>query len=183
MITLPHHKYQINQCIINCHDMTIRVGQQSITLPAKVFEFLKLLILHSGTTVTKEQAIEQIWLGNIEVGKRGAGNAIWHLRKSFSELGLDPEAILKTVTKVGYQMIATPQAVDELPKAIQKVNSSLKNKYIKYLSLFFITLTAIFIIIINNENDVIAPVKTPLSMPTKITNFEGVEEQAAVSPD
>ena len=37
----------------------------------KVFEFLKLLILHSGTTVTKEQAIEQIWLGNIEVGKRG----------------------------------------------------------------------------------------------------------------
>jgi Tol biopolymer transport system component/DNA-binding winged helix-turn-helix (wHTH) protein len=184
MITLPHHKYRIDQCIINCHDMTISVEKESITLPAKVFEFLKLLILHSGATVTKEQAIEQIWLGNIEVGKRGAGNAIWHLRKSFSELGLDPENILKTVTKVGYQMIATPQAVDELPKVIQKVNSSLKNKYIKYLSLFFVTLTAIFIfIIINNENDVIASVKTPVPMPTKITNFEGVEEQAAVSPD
>ena len=59
MITLPHHKYQINQCIINCHDMTIRVGQQSITLPAKVFEFLKLLILHSGKPLLKNKLLNK----------------------------------------------------------------------------------------------------------------------------
>jgi Tol biopolymer transport system component/DNA-binding winged helix-turn-helix (wHTH) protein len=186
MVTLPHHKYKINQCIVNCHDMSITVDEKSVTLPAKVFEFLKLLILHSATTVTKEQAIEAIWLGNIEVGKRGAGNAIWHLRKSFTELGIDPEDILKTITKVGYQLITTPIVISEFPQATEKVSSSFKSKYILYASLcalFFIGL--ILFIFINKENSPVVTLqaKNNAVEPLKITNFEGVEEQTVISPD
>jgi Tol biopolymer transport system component/DNA-binding winged helix-turn-helix (wHTH) protein len=166
--------------------MTITVDEQTITLPAKVFDFLKLLILHTGATVTKEQAIEEIWLGNVEVGKRGAGNAIWHLRKSFTELGLDPEDILKTVTKMGYQLIAAPVAINELPRAFEKVNSSNKSKYTLYLSFAFIALIFVFLFSILNRDHtdkLSSSIITPVTEASKITNFEGVEEQAAISPD
>lgn len=106
--------------------MTLTNAENSVTLPAKVFEFLKLLILHPTETVTKEQAIEQVWQGNIEVGKRGTGNAIWQLRKSLSELGLKPEDYFKTVTKVGYQLLIEPQPITSiLPRKVASKKPSI----------------------------------------------------------
>jgi len=166
--------------------MSITVDEKSVTLPAKVFEFLKLLILHSETIVTKEQAIDAIWLGNVEVGKRGAGNAIWHLRKSFTELGIDPDEILKTITKVGYQLIAPPVVISELPPAIEKVNYLFTSKYILYVSLAGLLIIGLilFLFLNNEDSPVIALHATNNTIePLKITNFEGVEEQAAISPD
>ncbi len=185
MIILPHHKYQINQCIVNCHDLTISVTHKSVTLPAKVFEFLKLLILHSETIVTKEQAIENIWLGNVEVGKRGAGNAIWHLRKSFTELGIDPEIILKTITKVGYQLIAKPIAIDVIQDETQELKSVFRKKSTLLVVFFIVFFAAIlYIIILKMMNTIPSNTLNRNTVaPLKITNFEGVEEQPAISKD
>ncbi len=186
MISLPYQKYQLGECVINCHDMTISVGDDSVQLPAKVFEFLKLLILHSGQTVTKELAIDEVWLGNVEVGKRGTGNAIWQLRKSLTELDIEPETYFKTITKVGYQLLITPTGIEEIP--VNQV--SISNKHIHtfngYLSYTFIglILTAIVAVAVAVTVDSPSAVQASTDKPvTRITNFEGVEEQAAISPD
>ncbi|QQX80048.1 PD40 domain-containing protein [Shewanella sp. KX20019] len=186
MISLPHQKYQIGQCIVNCHDMTISKGERIVTLPAKVFEFLKLLILHAEETVTKEVAIEQVWLGNIEVGKRGTGNAIWQLRKTISELDEEPEFYFKTITKIGYQLLFTPVVLDEKtnqaivlkPHVIPQHSSSLLKPIVALFSVALLSLLGFLL------HSLYAPitVEEPLAV-KRITNFEGVEEQAAISPD
>ena len=184
MISLPYQKYLLGECVINCHDMTISVGDNSVQLPAKVFEFLKLLILHAGQTVTKEQAIDEVWLGNIEVGKRGTGNAIWQLRKSLTRLGIEPETYFKTITKVGYQLLITPTGIEEIPVAQVSVNNKHSRISIRYLPYIFtgLILTVIATVVVTVLlPDAVQPHAEKLV--TRITNFEGVEEQAAISPD
>ncbi|PKH53961.1 hypothetical protein CXF83_01785 [Shewanella sp. Choline-02u-19] len=185
MISLPHQKYQIGQCIVNCHDMTISKDSIEITLPAKVFEFLKLLILYAGETVTKSVAIEQVWLGNVEVGKRGTGNAIWQLRKTISELGEEPEIYFKTITKIGYQLLPPPEAINDKPRPSSLFASETPKQsqsFIKpVVTLFGVILIAVigyFFASIDTVTNIAEPLKAK-----RITNFEGVEEQAAISPD
>ncbi len=188
MITLPHQKYQIGQCIINCHDMTVTVDEETTQLPAKVFEFLKLLIAHPNQTVTKEQVIEQVWLGNTEVGKRGAGNAIWHLRKTVAELGIDQDEVFKTITKVGYQLLIEPIAIIEenAPQTIISATGKPSTRLFLYLTSVFaivIALVLAFFIYLNQKNELSSEVK-PTQVKTKhLTNFEGVEEHLAISED
>lgn len=186
MISLPHQKYLIGQCSVNCHDMTISKDENVVTLPAKVFEFLKLLILHANQTVTKDVAIEQVWLGNVEVGKRGTGNAIWQLRKTISELGEEPEHYFKTITKIGYQLLLTPEVIDEdlyQPAAITidsyppRAHSIIKPVIALLSLMLFTSLGYMF-----HSFYVAIPRLEPLTA-ERVTNFEGVEEQAAISPD
>nr|WP_283104269.1 winged helix-turn-helix domain-containing protein [Shewanella gelidimarina] len=165
--------------------MTVSKGALSVTLPAKVFEFLKLLILHAGETVTKEVAIDQVWLGNIEVGKRGTGNAIWQLRKTITELGEEPERYFKTITKIGYQLLLPPEAIIDKPRPSSLFSSETvkqSQSFIKpVVTLFGIALIAVigyFFASIGTVTNMAEPLKAK-----RITNFEGVEEQAAISPD
>ena len=184
MIKLPYQKYKIGECIVNCHDMSINTQSNSIQLPAKVFEFLKLLMLHPTETVTKVQAIDNVWAGNTEVGKRGAGNAIWHLRKSFTELGFEPDEIFKTITKVGYQLLITPEAINDSPLHVQANNKQPLNfaKRVYFMLAFFIMVALCTLSIINwFENS--SSKNIQVIEPLKLTNFEGVEEQMAISAD
>ncbi|WP_170308325.1 winged helix-turn-helix domain-containing protein [Parashewanella tropica] len=158
--------------------MSVTYLEQSQSLPAKVFEFLKLLVTHAQHTVSKEQAIECVWDNNTEVGKRGVGNAIWQLRKTWTELGLDPDDYFKTVPKVGYQLI--------LPVAEVKGNFNPLTAHSSYSATLKATLISAIIILIGlfsfwhfNQKDA---TNTNIKA-KKITHFEGVEEQAAISPD
>ncbi|WP_285163906.1 winged helix-turn-helix domain-containing protein [Shewanella goraebulensis] len=180
MISLPHQRYQLGQCVINCYDMTITAQNNTVSLPAKVFEFLKLLIQHPAQTVTKEQAIEQVWQGNIEVGKRGTGNAIWQLRKSFSELGEQPEDYFKTVNKVGYQLLISPTPITSATIKSQQKSDHKKPAFIA-LTVLFISCLAFFIN--QKATELTAPPTRINVAPERITNFEGVEERPAISPD
>ncbi|WP_144211492.1 winged helix-turn-helix domain-containing protein [Shewanella donghaensis] len=190
MISLPYQHYLIGQCTINCYDMTITVEDKSVTLPAKVFEFLKLLILHPAKTVTKEQAIEEVWKGNVEVGKRGTGNAIWQLRKSFTELGLLPEQYFKTITKVGYQLLIEPIPINQPASSVTPISHNeqatpiFKKPLFLAISLSIITVVAAYLHQVNSSvnNDGQLAKKLTLA-PERITNFEGVEERAAISAD
>lgn len=181
MITLPYKKYRLGQCTINCCDMTLTNAENSVTLPAKVFEFLKLLILHPTETVTKEQAIEQVWQGNIEVGKRGTGNAIWQLRKSLSELGLKPEDYFKTVTKVGYQLLIEPQPITSiLPRKVASKKTINPITGILLLICISLLTSAVYF---SQAIQPLPATSAASKKPQRITNFEGVEERAAISTD
>ncbi|MCL1046955.1 winged helix-turn-helix domain-containing protein [Shewanella electrodiphila] len=182
MISLPYQRYQIGQCTINCYDMTITSNDNTVALPAKVFEFLKLLILYPEQTVTKEQAIEQVWQGNIEVGKRGTGNAIWQLRKSFSELGQQPEHYFKTVTKVGYQLLIQPTPIIKTNSNV--IRETVEHKKNVFIAVTVLMLAAIGLFAVQSADKLTKSntVNTSIT-PQRITNFEGVEERAAISPD
>ncbi len=99
-------QYSIHDCILDCQTMVLSREEKQVKLSAKVFDFLLLFFDSSEQIVNKEDAIETIWLGNEGVGKRGVTNAIWSLRKAFSELGIEEEAF-HTIPKVGYQLMLT----------------------------------------------------------------------------
>ncbi|WOH37905.1 winged helix-turn-helix domain-containing protein [Thalassotalea fonticola] len=163
--------------------MSLSYAGNSINLPVKVFEFLKLLIIHAEQTVTKEMAIEQVWLGNIEVGKRGAGNAIWALRKAFTELGLDHEVTFKTITKVGYQLLIKPQGIEaaivttsELPLA---TSSTTRRKKVVIVTLVILFIS-VLLSLLEVENQAVVNETKKVQ---RITSLEGIEEHPSVSPD
>lgn len=194
--------------------MTVSHDENSIKLPAKVFEFLKLLMANAEQTVTKEQAIALVWAGNVEVGKRGLGNAIWHLRKTFAELGAEPEEIFKTITKVGYLLLVTPQATPESlalatsvesPQTQQPNNAGVtvnepNNTQLSHdstaavpqakLPIWLLCLIATLLLItlwyfFKPQPDAEQPVSAQEVQlkATRITNYEGVEEIPAISPN
>lgn len=189
MVKLPHNKYQIGQCLINCQDLTISKDKKTVQLPAKVFEFLKLLIKNYGQTVTKEQVIEQIWMNNIEVGKRGAGNAIWHLRKSFTELDVEPSDIFRTITKVGYVLLLEPSPIfSEAFKTnietveVKTINDKkrTKTRFVIGIISLLIAMAYIYSEKFLTENKSSKKYTTEIE---RITNFEGVEELPSISKD
>ena len=178
MITLPFQKFQLGDCIINCNDMSVTYLEQSQSLPAKVFEFLKLLISNAQRTVNKEQAIETVWEGNVEVGKRGVGNAIWQLRKTWSELGLEPDDYFKTIPKVGYQLLIPVTEIIEIPTMLS-VKYIRSNRVIGFSMVGMTILLGLLFFWVPQHKTIVPTAKQP----KRITHFEGVEEQAAISPD
>ncbi len=178
MIALPFQKFQLGDCVINCNDMTVNHLEQSQSLPAKVFEFLKLLVINAQQTVTKEQAIELVWENNVEVGKRGISNAIWQLRKTWSELGLEPDDYFKTVPKVGYQLLVPVTPVNEISGAfVARHRRSNARIILAVIGLLILLWLMIF------WKPGQPAVTKVVQKPVRITHYEGVEEQAAISPD
>ena len=201
MIKLAHQEYIIDKYHVNCHHMTISYDGNTVKLRAKVFELLKLLIENANKTVTKEQAIDLIWSGNIQVGKRALGNAIWQLRNAFAELGADPEKIFRTINKVGYSLLITPEIIEEkvspstseysqegildITTIAGTDNKSVSSIFISQKH-WFISLAIIIVLLLSFlKATSIEPNKDkPNNLQfkaTRITNFEGVEELPAIS--
>lgn len=187
MIELPFTYYQIGRFNVNCKELTVDNGKDSIKLPIKVFELLKLFISRKDHSVIASDAIETIWNGNEGVGKRGFPNTIWHLRKTFSDLGAENDEILKTVHKVGYILVVKPTALSEGPKTDNtsvdsKSFSLLKNNklFASIVGLFLFSVSIYFIsdYFINKKS------RPELSLEiTKHTNYQGIEMHPAVSND
>ncbi|MEW6999427.1 winged helix-turn-helix domain-containing protein [Colwelliaceae bacterium BS250] len=184
-------QYQIGQCVLDCQTMCLVRNGNSCKLSAKVFELLILFLSNEQHIVSRQQAIEIIWLENEGVGKRGFTNAIWSLRKSFKELGVDEEIFL-TLPKVGYELsltvsiITQPQTNDISQPAFKR---ALKFKRLLAIAIVF----AMLVIIVWLSYQANAPkqeqpdiaLKTVFNNAahTNITNFEGIEEHPAISHD
>ncbi|TRX56419.1 PD40 domain-containing protein [Thalassomonas sp. M1454] len=179
MIELPHHHYTLGRFTINCQDLTISNGEQSKKVPVKVFELLKLFLLNEDHSVHSSEAIEKIWLGNEGVGKRGYTNAMWHLRKAFSDLGAESEEVFKTLHKVGYVLVITPEPVIDEVK-IEKQPFSLNN--IKVYTVFAFTalaLSLIAVIYLSLNKDYIQTFTGPVLVAH--TDLQGIEDQPEIS--
>ncbi|MDG1731901.1 MAG: hypothetical protein P8H39_02870 [Thalassotalea sp.] len=179
MIELPHQHYTLGRFTINCQDLTITNGAETKKLPVKVFDLLKLFLLNEYHSVQSSEAIEKIWLGNEGVGKRGYTNAMWHLRKTFSDLGAETEEVFKTLHKVGYVLVIKPEAVvDET----QKTSSNANYKDIKYYTVFAfialaLSLSAVIYLFLNKEY--IQTFNGPALV--QQTDLQGIEDQPAIS--
>lgn len=169
--------YKIGPCTLDCQTQSLSRSGKVYKLSAKVFELLKLFLNSEECVVSREDAIEKIWLGNEAVGQRGFTNAIWTLRKAFKELGEDNEDVFITLPKVGYQL-NLPVAEIEAKK-----QSKLPVKYLTIFITFFLISVALFML--NQRNDEESTTNTSIMHleheHLNVTNFEGIEEHPAVS--
>lgn len=179
---MTHLQYSIHDCILDCQTMVLSRHENQVKLSAKVFDFLLLFFDSSEQIVNKEDAIETIWLGNEGVGKRGVTNAIWSLRKAFSELGIEEEAF-HTIPKVGYQLMLTAspisnQASENITNEQLKISRSSSIIYfsITFIVLSLIALTVFYFTSTQETVQISHPVEDHA-----ITTFEGIEEHPAVS--
>ncbi|WP_432769111.1 MAG: protein kinase [Sphingopyxis sp.] len=88
---------------------TLRVGGAAVALEGKPLEVLHELLLRAGEVVTKDEILDAVWPGVIVV-EGSLATAISKLRKA---LGDDADAILATVPRVGYRLVA-PVEVDSV---------------------------------------------------------------------
>ena len=187
MVELAFVYYQIGRFNVNCKELTVDNGKDSIKLPVKVFELLKLFILSSDHSVAANDAIETIWNGNQGVGKRGFPNTIWHLRKTFADLGAENDEVIKTVHKVGYVMVVKPLGLAAFPtsdlhqnepKQLSFIN---KHKYFAAVASFCLICLSVYMIsnhFINSGSNIVLSKEV-----SKQTNYQGIEMHPAVSHD
>ncbi|WNC73798.1 winged helix-turn-helix domain-containing protein [Thalassotalea psychrophila] len=178
MITLPYSQYKLGRFTINCHELTIAYGGESIKLPKKLFNLLMLFISNSENTVNTQQAIDIVWQGNEGVGKTGFPQAMWHLRKAFSDLGAENEEVFKTVHKVGYALIINPEP-------IRKEYELQKRSKVSRLQTFIAAVIALLILVAMSYHLVVQTDKTKVNSARLIshTDLPGIERQPAISPN
>lgn len=183
---------KIGPCTLDTVTMLLSRNEHSCKLSVKVFQLLKLFLTANEHIVSREEAIETIWLGNEGVGKRGYTNAIWTLRKAFKELGVEDQEIFITLPKVGYQLALTviEHETDTPAQNTSKVKVSKPRSTVLYIAITAILTGLISLLIwyfIDNAatDNQTSPVVTPLSKqqasPESVTNYEGIEEYPTVS--
>ncbi|MEW6999322.1 hypothetical protein AADZ86_16675 [Colwelliaceae bacterium BS250] len=191
MKELSHDRFKIKEFTIDCLKMTIENKDESVKLPVKVFEFLKLFLLNENRTVGRAQAIEIIWDGNEGVGKRGYVNAMWQIRKTFTDLGANCDELFVTRPKVGYFLAIAPQGLgaenkkaSEHPVQIPDNKRSAQFYLLLTITILIIISISIYFYLLNtslNKENINSP---PSYLPLKSqTNYQGIEEQPAVSHD
>lgn len=177
MTRISHTHFKLNDVVIDCQNMTLARNGLTAKLPVKVFDYLKLFLDNDNHIVKHEDAINTIWDGNENVGKRGYINAMWQIRKAFSDIGSNSDDVFKTLPKVGYALTVKPERITP------SFTSKLKQFPITVsVAALLIVATLAFVIIRQNaQSRGTDTIKFPTL--TSVTNYQGVEEHPAVSHD
>ncbi|KTE17153.1 protein kinase domain-containing protein [Sphingopyxis sp. H115] len=88
---------------------TLRVDGRAVALEGKPLEVMHELLLRAGEVVTKDEILDAVWPG-VTVVEGSLATAISKLRKA---LGGEADAIIATVPRVGYRLVA-PVTVDSI---------------------------------------------------------------------
>lgn len=185
-VSLPAGIYIIGPYTVNCNELTVSNDRDTIKLPVKVFDLLKLFIQSENQSVQRSVAIDIIWEGNKGVGERGFTNAMWHLRKTFSDLGAEPEEVFKTLRKVGYILVLTPEPVITAPIVNAVEEQSQKNAFsvrtwLSLALLLVLILIVTFYWFTNYSSKKVARQQEFNSH--RETNYQGMEDHPSISHD
>jgi len=107
--------WQFGECSFDELRCELRIRDRVVEIEAKPLEVLRQLLLRAGDVVRKEDLLDSVWPGVLVVDASLA-NAVSKLRKVLG----DDDAIIKTVSKVGYRLGVpvqrgfSPEAVREL---------------------------------------------------------------------
>lgn len=101
-------KVTVGSFVIDKKLQTIFYGDQELKLSQKkFFNVLCILIDNHHQFVSREELVEKVWEGNYYVGEKAVTNAIWVLRKTFSEY--DKSEYIVTRRNLGYRLVVTPK--------------------------------------------------------------------------
>lgn len=96
----------------------LRRGQTPVTMEAKAFDTLSMLITHKDRVVTKEELIETVWQGRF-ISDSALSTAIKAARKAVGDNGRD-QAVIRTVHGHGFRFVAKLEAGPDAPPADQR---------------------------------------------------------------
>lgn len=88
--------------VLNLTSYTLECGVKSIRLGLKEFEVLRLLMLHNGGVIAKEELIVKVWGAESGAEDNNLEAYISFLRKKFNFLGSN--AAIGTLRKIGYRL-------------------------------------------------------------------------------
>lgn len=115
---LTAKRLSINGVELDLKTRSLRRNGEKVQLRAKTFELLLFFIEHRDRLVTKDELISELWQG-APVTMDALVQTVLDLRRTLGDEAQNPKFI-KTVSKVGYQLIATveeigPEPVEEEP--------------------------------------------------------------------
>ena len=109
---LTANKVWINGVELDLRTRALHRNGQAVPLRAKTFDLLLYLIEHRDRLVTKDELISELWRG-APVTMDALVQTVLDLRRVLGDEAQNPRFI-KTVSKVGYQLIATVEDTDPI---------------------------------------------------------------------
>ena len=100
LTNIIQHRIEFADYSLDPTYQTIITPDKIIRLRNKLFFVLAYLVSNQGKLVTREQLVEDCWLGNHYTGQKAVTHSIYHLRKLIEELRIP--ASITTLSKQGY---------------------------------------------------------------------------------
>ena len=119
--------------------------QSTIDLEPKATQLLAFFLKHPNKTLTRELIIKEVWHGT-QVSHHAINRVVAQLRKAFND-SIEKPRFIKTISKQGYQFIATVENVKR-PDIIDNNKTLNDKKYSKFTLLSLLLSTIIFVVII-----------------------------------
>lgn len=120
---MPNKSFKISRYQVTPSEFSIQIKDgEKQSLQPKFIEVLVYLAKNYGRVVPRDELIDHIWGQDSFVGEKSLTNAIWHLRKTLTNVE-DEEEIIKTIRKAGYQLMIQPQW-QVIPSTLSKISSS-----------------------------------------------------------
>jgi Tol biopolymer transport system component/DNA-binding winged helix-turn-helix (wHTH) protein len=120
---MPDKSFKISRCQVTPAEFSIQIDDgEKQSLQPKFIEVLVYLARNYGRVVPRDELIDHIWGQDSFVGEKSLTNAIWHLRKTLTDVE-DEMEIIKTIRKAGYQLMIKPQW-QVVPPAITNISST-----------------------------------------------------------
>lgn len=176
-------QFKINNCtiIVDEHVAIFEAKDGAIkhNLQPKIVELICYLADHHPRVIPRQELIDKIWNGNEYVGEKALTNAIWHVRKLFTEY--QNQEIIETIRKVGYKLsvtpvLLTPAGREDVTTEHEKLQTSFTNIY---AAVTLTILVVIFGVWLFGRNEV----KVETTSVKTITSGPGSELFPAPSPD
>ena len=114
---MRNKSFKISRYQVTPSEFSIQINDgEKQSLQPKFIEVLVYLARNYGRVVPRDELINHIWGQDSFVGEKSLTNAIWHLRKTLTDVEGEEE-IIKTIRKAGYQLMAEPewQTINKIP--------------------------------------------------------------------
>lgn len=161
-------------------------GLDNITLDPKVAALLEFFIAQPNSVLSRDDLLTNVWPGII-VSDNTVSWAISQLRKALGDKASSP-LFIKTLPKKGYQFIAEVKLIATAPDSTIPAVELVSNNSIqtvtanKFHKIVLLAGTVIFLVLIGVFN-ILKSAEIALVDPKPITQMQGLEESAELSPD
>lgn len=126
-------KVKVNEVEVDFVALKLLIDERWKNIEARQLNLLKLFIEHRGQAVSRNQIMDALWHQTI-VSDNSVSQAVTQLRKSLND-DKDTPRFIKTVPRVGYQLIADVEFVSE----VEDKTEHPKKKQLNYLSVSVIS--------------------------------------------
>src|SRR5580704_19592334 len=118
--------YKFGVFTLNAGTMTLRKGEQVISLPPKVFDTLLALVERQGEVISKDQLMKTLWPDSF-VEESNLAQNVFLLRKTLGRASGD-EDYIQTVPKRGYRISVPVEEAESCKVDTLPVEASLAKK-------------------------------------------------------